>query len=215
MVIFGVLVNLWWSSILWQDYRYAPLRDTVNTQSQRLDKKDDEIKFLQRQLDTTEKDLNRYKNMALLMPEKNTFYTQMTNEELRIRALNIVRQMREEVKALRQKEHEAFLKYVQDLNYGQGLGKADTGEKITEALRKHFDISKKLHSDFVTEFNKKHVSEVVLIYKEMKSRLPEGFQFKITGELDSWTPSVDLPMTSLLFDTVANELERFALSLPH
>jgi hypothetical protein len=97
MVIFGVLVNLWWSSILWQDYRYAPLRDTVNTQSQRLDKKDDEIKFLQRQLDTTEKDLNRYKNMALLMPEKNTFYTQMTNEELRIRALNIVRQMREEV----------------------------------------------------------------------------------------------------------------------
>ena len=89
------------------------------------------------ELETTKKELNRFRNMVLLNPEKNTLYTQMTHEELRIRALNLVLKIKESSRLTKQKEGEA------STNYDKAMIKEDDYQKKVDALGKYMDISLK------------------------------------------------------------------------
>ena len=184
-------------------------------QKERLVKKEDEIKLLQRQseqkkaeLDTTEKGLNRYRNMILLNPEKNTLYTQMTHEELRIRALNLVLKMRESSRLTKQKEREA------STNYHLEITKEDDHQKKVDVLNKYIRISSKIADDLMAEYKRKYKSEAILMRNEILSRLPENAEEKNRAVLGASIEHYELAINAFIFEAVTDNLARLAMSLP-
>ena len=195
--------------------RYAPLSDTVTMQNERLSEKDDELKFLQYQLaqrksalETTEKELNRFRNMVLLNPEKNTLYTQMTHEELRIRALNLVLKMRESSRLTKRQEGEA------STNYDKAMIKEGDYQKKVDTLRKYISISQKLADDLTEEYKRKYKSEAMLIRNEILSRVPENAEEKNRTVLGASIEHYELIINTFMFEAVADNLARLAMSLP-
>src|SRR5262249_50952517 len=199
---------------LLEQFKYAPLRDTLNTQKERLDKKEDEIKLLQRQfdqkkseMDATEKERDRYRNMVLLSPEKNTLYTQLTNEELRVRALNLVLQMRQAFNEFKAGMDELRHKQYEDMS------KAENDDKKLEIFYRDIKLTSKLWNDFFAEYDKKYKSEAILVRNELRLRLPEGIELKSTDP--SYSESFyEHPYNTFGYEIVINRLERMALSLP-
>jgi hypothetical protein len=146
--------------------------------------------------------------MVLLNPEKNTLYTQMAHEELRIRALNLVLKMRESSMLTKKKEGEA------STNYDKAMTKEDDYQKKVDALGKYMSISQKLADDLMAEYKRKYKSEAILMRNEILSRLPENAEEKNRTVLGASIEHYELIINTFMFEAVADNLARLAMSLP-
>src|SRR5262249_35180185 len=140
----------------------------------RLERKDDEIKIANRHMEQVkselgfvEKELNRYKTIALGTTEKNTYYTQMTNEDLKFRAVNLSGKLREFIRTSQEKLREVTSQQQ------KSFINASTEEEKWKVWDKYTTISGNVFANFMDEYNKKYKAEAIIIHNELLSRLPE------------------------------------------
>ena len=204
-----------------QEYRYSGLRESVSSLKEsvsvlkdRIDKKEDELKIANRQLeqrkfeiDFFEKAMNRYKNIALGIIERNTFYAQMTNEELKTRAVNIANKIREITRTSSVKLDEIEVKYR------QATISASNEEKKKELSDKYDVAYINLMANFHREYNKNCKSDAINICNEIISRLPSEAIADREKELGYDILFYESPTNFTGAEAVATHLERLAITL--
>jgi hypothetical protein len=92
--------------------------------------------------------------------------------------------------------------------------KEDNYQKKVDTLEKYMSISQKLADDLIAEYKRKYRSEAMLMRNEILSRLPENAEEKNRTVLGASIEHYELIINTFMFEAVADNLAKLAMSLP-